>query len=383
MKLHFYNKDTNFGDAINTWLWERLLPGCLDDDDRVRLSGIGSILNGGMPDAERWIVFTSGVAYPPLPLDFGSARWSVIAVRGPLSAAALRLPPDAAVTDGAILVASLPEYAPMPEKQRDGIVFVPHHRAHAPGAWRAAAEKAGIEYLSPLTDSREVIARLRRARLVLAEAMHAAIIADAMRVPWVPVATSPQINTFKWLDWTTSMKVRYSPVPLPSPTMVSRVRNAMLVIHGQHYAFEPSDPARALARFCRSNAVRQQKWWRKARRFGQRLAGRVERQLQKPYLVRWCRATDQGLFEGSARALAAAAAGPSFLSEDWIFRDRLDELQSRLEAVRAAASDARLGLLPVSYEPAGQTGTSNVVHKDGEEMQVACEQGVSRGGGSI
>ena len=68
-----YNKDTNFGDAINAWLWDRLLPGCLDEDDRVRLSGIGSILSGGMPDAERWIVFTSGVGYPPLPLDLAAS----------------------------------------------------------------------------------------------------------------------------------------------------------------------------------------------------------------------------------------------------------------------------------------------------------------------
>lgn len=36
--------------------------------------------------------------------------------------------------------------------------------------------------------------------MVLADAMHAAIIADAMRVPWLPLITSPQINTFKWLD---------------------------------------------------------------------------------------------------------------------------------------------------------------------------------------
>jgi succinoglycan biosynthesis protein ExoV len=98
----------------------------------------------------------------------------------------------------------LSEYAPLPEAQRDGIVLVPHHRADPSGAWRAAAARAGIEYLSPLTESRDVITRLRRARLVLADSMHAAILADAMRVPWIPLATSPAINSFKSQDWTLS-----------------------------------------------------------------------------------------------------------------------------------------------------------------------------------
>ncbi len=236
MKLHYYSKSANFGDAINTWLWDRLLPGCLDENADVRFSGIGTILRGDMPNAEHWVVFTSGVGYPPLPPDFGGKRWSVISVRGPLSAAALGLPAEAAVTDGAILLASLSEYAPLPEKERSGIVFVPHYAAELSGEWRGAAKRAGIEYLSPLSESREVIARLRSAKLVLADAMHAAIVADAMRVPWIPLVTSPQVNTFKWLDWTRSMKVQYAPVTLSSTTLVSRVHNAMLFVHGEHHA---------------------------------------------------------------------------------------------------------------------------------------------------
>jgi succinoglycan biosynthesis protein ExoV len=336
MKIYFYSKDTNFGDAINAWIWERLLPGCLDDDERVRLSGIGSVLNGRMPRAQRWVVFTSGVGYPPLPYGFGSEIWKVIAVRGPLSAAALGLPADAAVTDGAALLAGLPEYTPLPEKERDGVVFVPHHKADPSGAWRAVAEKAGIEYLCPLADSREVISRLRRARLVLADAMHAAIIADAMRVPWVPLVTSPQISTFKWMDWTLSMDLPYAPVALPPPTLASRVENALLSIRGERYSFQARDPVQVLSRFRRSNTIRQQAWWRRAKRFGQRLAGLVDRHLQEPYLARWRRTTDDALVERSAAALSCAAAGPSYLSEDAVLRNRLETLQSRLELVRAA-----------------------------------------------
>jgi succinoglycan biosynthesis protein ExoV len=89
-------------------------------------------------------------------------------------------------------------------------------------AWRKAAARTGIEYLSPSTESREVIARLRRAKLVLADAMHTAILADAMRVPWIPLATSPEI----------SMKIPYAPVTLAPASLASRVHYAMLHVRG-------------------------------------------------------------------------------------------------------------------------------------------------------
>jgi succinoglycan biosynthesis protein ExoV len=37
--------------------------------------------------------------------------------------------------------------------------------------------------------------------------MHAAIIADAFRVPWIPLALSPDFSYFKWNDWAKSLEV--------------------------------------------------------------------------------------------------------------------------------------------------------------------------------
>jgi succinoglycan biosynthesis protein ExoV len=45
--------------------------------------------------------------------------------------------------------------------------------------------------------------------------MHAAILADAFRVPWVAVTTSRVINSFKWEDWATSLQVAYRPRRVP------------------------------------------------------------------------------------------------------------------------------------------------------------------------
>jgi hypothetical protein len=48
--------------------------------------------------------------------------------------------------------------------------------------------------------------------LVVAEAMHAAIAADALRIPWVATSLYDHVATLKWLDWCESLSLLYSPV---------------------------------------------------------------------------------------------------------------------------------------------------------------------------
>src|SRR5690606_33926967 len=117
-------------------------------------------------------VFSSGAGYGPPPAGFGGARWNVVCVRGPLSADVLGLDRKLAVTDGAMLLGTLPEFEPLGESERHGVVFMPHHNAAAFGAWREASRRAGVEFIDPRDDSYESVERIRRARLVVADAMH-------------------------------------------------------------------------------------------------------------------------------------------------------------------------------------------------------------------
>lgn len=71
--------------------------------------------------------------------------------------------------------------------------------------WAKLCDLAGVDYLSPGEDAKTVIHQLATASLVIAESMHAAIIADAFGTPWHGVSISHLFNGTKWLDWADSV----------------------------------------------------------------------------------------------------------------------------------------------------------------------------------
>lgn len=208
MRLHYY-KDLlgNFGDDLNPHLWRRVMPELLDDDPRTLLIGIGTNLTESLPAEARKVVVGAGTGYGPPPhLDH---TWDIRFVRGPLTAQALGLSMDKAITDPAILIAHLNlwrESRPL----RGGhhrVVFLPHHCSARFMDWREVCDEAGLSYVDPTWSPRKVISRIWNATLVISEAMHGAIVADACRVPWIGVAIYPHINHFKWKDWHDSMEL--------------------------------------------------------------------------------------------------------------------------------------------------------------------------------
>jgi len=182
----------------------------------------------------------------------------------------LGLPAERAVADGALLLRKLPEFRPATPQERGGTIFVPHFEAMADEGLLVAASAAGLEIVDPRQDSREVIHRLRTARLVVADSMHAAIIADALRTPWIPVVSSPAISSFKWLDWAMALRVPYEPVVLP-PSSTGRALRGRLAGLGAVPLFGGSDSTAALANYHRMAEARgapgyQQRVWRREHR---------------------------------------------------------------------------------------------------------------------
>ncbi|MFL5335101.1 MAG: polysaccharide pyruvyl transferase family protein, partial [Geminicoccaceae bacterium] len=205
----------NFGDDLNAFLWKSLAPELFDDDPETGFVGIGTII--GMPcgDLRRLHVFSSGIGYDRL------ERWrgkqvEYWCVRGPISARILGLSADRAITDGAILTPLIAGF-PAAATGTGGTVIVPHWETLEHPGWPEVAALTGYEVIDPRADPRSVIARIAAARLVLAESMHGAILADVYGVPWIAFATSKNFTIPKWVDWTLSVGRSFQLAIVPPP----------------------------------------------------------------------------------------------------------------------------------------------------------------------
>ncbi|WP_144079867.1 polysaccharide pyruvyl transferase family protein [Haliea salexigens] len=220
--IYFQDPEGNFGDELNRWLWPRLFDGAvtgfghhgietLEENGKESLLfyGIGTILDDRIPVEPKKIIFGSGFGYgAPL---FNLNNCDIRFVRGPKTAEAIGVPIDKALTDPAILLRHFFPVVANENKVHD-VSFMPHHSTTKGDFWEDACKDSGINYISPMGfDVEAVVQQISSSRLVIAEAMHAAIVADAFRVPWIPVTSVPETNPFKWQDWCESLDLRYQP----------------------------------------------------------------------------------------------------------------------------------------------------------------------------
>lgn len=211
MRIHYFHDSYgNFGDDLNLWLWPRILPGASPTGPEPLLLGIGTVLHSRQPKRPAKVVLGAGVGYGELPAK--DENWRFYAVRGPGTAAALGLPPGLAATDGAALIARI-----LPPGRRTGPpAFMPHHTSRPLFRWKALCSRLGWIFLDPWAPVERTLKQISACRCVIAEAMHAAIVADALRVPWVPINADADVNAFKWDDWCGSLGISYAPVHFAS-----------------------------------------------------------------------------------------------------------------------------------------------------------------------
>lgn len=211
MKLYYYiDKRGNFGDDLNPWLWPKLIPNLINEDDSELFVGIGTLLNNNVPQSPNKIVFGSGVGYGTA-LPSVDEKWKFYCVRGPLTAARLGLPCSYAITDPAALVSTLYRAN---DSKRSGIAFIPHHVSAWNLDWARVCRDVGVRYIDPRKDVDTVLGEISKSSAIITEAMHGAILADSFRIPWMPVILYDHILQAKWQDWAQSLDIEYSPIRL-------------------------------------------------------------------------------------------------------------------------------------------------------------------------
>lgn len=206
MQLQYFRGPyPNFGDELNKWLWPKLLPNFINDDASTLFLGIGSILGDHYPAAARKIVFGTGFVpnYHEVP-DLSGDDWDIYFVRGPRTAKLLGLPKQLGLGDSAVLIRAI---GLKQHGNPKAIGFMPHWESIPRGNWRKACDLAGLTYVDPTGSVDEVLDDLLNCKLLVTEAMHGAIVADALRIPWIPVLPIDSAHREKWIDWAEALGI--------------------------------------------------------------------------------------------------------------------------------------------------------------------------------
>jgi succinoglycan biosynthesis protein ExoV len=226
---HWQGHARNFGDELNTLLWPALLPDFFDDDAREIFLGIGSVLDSRHPAATRKIVAGAGYGgYQAPPVIDGN--WAIHWVRGPRTARRLGLPTDCGIGDPASLMdhdlvaAMLGPALGMGATERRDVGFMPHFETAGRGSWQRTAAQAGMVMIDPRDQAAAVLAAITRCRLLVSEALHGVIVADALRVPWVAIAPFAPIHAAKWDDWAAAMSIGIDFETLPPSSFGEQLR---------------------------------------------------------------------------------------------------------------------------------------------------------------
>jgi succinoglycan biosynthesis protein ExoV len=335
MQVIYYRSPTgNFGDDLNAVLWPALLPPAAFEADDAVLLGIGSIfrddfLSRAATQNKRVFVLGSGAGTGPLPVRWPEPSWSILAVRGPLTGRLIG-EPATAVTDAAALLAVTEGLTPARSQGRDqarDVVFFPHYNSVSASRWPDICKQLGLVFIDPHWPPDKVLRILGGARLVVTEAMHGAIVADTLRIPWIPVVCSPEIATFKWRDWTASLDLPYRPIAIPPSSAFEALKHRKLrLLDRLDQSLQPDSSDTALIddfyrRF--SGAAVDH-----ARPNGRKLASSA---LRKGAAV-----FDRLFMARAAEALDKAARSRSYLSDDRVLGNRVERLQEAVAGLKRA-----------------------------------------------
>ena len=153
----------------------------------------------------------AGYESGPTP-DCQDRTWNIYFVRGPRTAAALNLRPEKSITNSAVLVRTRWPIGRKGEVLSFG--FMPHFLSFPIGNWERVCDLAGLKLIDPRWPVEKVLREIESCSVLISEALHGAIVADALRVPWIAALPLDHSLRGKWLDWTESVNVAYRPQTL-------------------------------------------------------------------------------------------------------------------------------------------------------------------------
>ena len=219
--LYFKSDKGNFGDDLNPWLWPKIFEGKITDEDHTYFLGIGSILHSGNHkllsiENNKKIVFGTGVRpssnYESLNIN---NNWDIMFLRGPYSSWALgNVHPY--ISDAAYALRYLNTFEELKNtKKKYEVSIMPYFHSMDYFKWDEIAKKLGYNLISPYSEKgvEHTLKEIAASKYIISEAMHGAILADVLRVPWhrfiltTPYTEGERVSDFKWNDWLNSINI--------------------------------------------------------------------------------------------------------------------------------------------------------------------------------
>ncbi|MEQ1766179.1 MAG: polysaccharide pyruvyl transferase family protein, partial [Methylotenera sp.] len=80
-----------------------------------------------------------------------------------------------------------------------------------------------INYIDPCAPVETVLDNILSSELVITEAMHGAIVSDALRVPWIPIQPLNSIHAMKWFDWASALDIDLLPRQMISSSLLESI----------------------------------------------------------------------------------------------------------------------------------------------------------------
>lgn len=206
--FYFKSEKGNFGDDLNPWLWGQIFGDLSKYQCYIDFIGIGSILDDRINYGKnKKIIFGAGVR------DFKfkpENNYDVRFVRGPLSSQVFNNAPY--ITDSAYCLALIKDKIENVPKIYDCSI-IPYFHHTSSFNWSLFEKLTGIHVIYPSGSVEIVIDEIAKSSKIISGAMHGAIIADVLRIPWKRLrfgkhgSESFFTSELKWHDWLYSIKI--------------------------------------------------------------------------------------------------------------------------------------------------------------------------------
>lgn len=210
--IYYKSKEGNFGDDLNPFIWEKLLGDFATYPTELDFVGIGSIFDERLQDSiNKKIIFGAGIRdflFDPKNLNIVK---ELSFVRGPISAKATSLD---YITDTAYALALIKEYPLLLKTQKKyKISYIPYFEQVEGLDWSLFKMMTGYNVILPNQDIETILSDIAASEKIITSAMHGAIVADILRIPWLRLKFAKQGNEpsltseLKWNDWMMSMGI--------------------------------------------------------------------------------------------------------------------------------------------------------------------------------